>query len=175
MNCFSFKEFKIANIIDFISSNECDDISSHIENTQNIKNMKILNENSFVNQYRIRFIDSYLKKLLENKLSNYNFNELTDGKFIEVEKSFSYVKYENEGKIKKHIDSYESVKTRNSNHILTLIIYLNDKYDDGETYLSSEFSEDNAENITLNKKKDHVMFFMDQKFFMVAIKLMAQN
>lgn len=129
--------YEIDNII---PSDKCDDIIYIVENA-NLKNNAC---QTMRNQYRVKFsvtmLDGYINKIVNGLELPINLN---------VSKQFSYVRYEHGGLIHTHIDSYDE-----KNVLYTLLIYLNDDYDNGETYL-----QDNDKTITIKKKKGKAVIF----------------
>lgn len=120
---------KIIEIYDFVSTDTCKSISdsceakgqpevttvTHIDNKAEIK---------LQNQHRIRFVDPNIQAQIQNAIDEHNQISAT------VHDSFSYVRYENNGYVPLHIDAYTDISVTHS-----IIIYLNDDYEEGQTYI----------------------------------------
>ena len=79
----------------------------------------------FPHQIRIRFIDDDLQKMIQLALDKHNkYNNL------KVINSFTYVEYVNGGNITTHKDKYDDLSIK-----YTMILYLNDDYHYGTTYI----------------------------------------
>lgn len=130
----------------FLSVNACHEINQKCENN---KDVRVCN-NSFEKQYRVKFTDLYLQRIITELFEN---KEELSGSF--VLDSFLYVKYENGGSIPTHKDAYNCSATH------TFIIYLNDDYENGETYIVDD------DNIThyVNKKIGKIIIFEGKNKF----------
>jgi len=128
-------------IDNFLSLDDCNEIIKLCENL----NMKsIVSDNSYVfsNQYRIKFSNKELQMKIQKALPN---------KFTVCE-SFSYVKYENNGFMPYHVDSYSEQA------IYSCIIYLNDDYKNGETFIVENYTE-----LAIEKKIGKCFIFKGSK------------
>lgn len=126
-----------------MTQTECTGLSSSIES----KNIPGIKGEHINNQYRIMFEDESIKLLVQEKLQLHepHFN---------VSVKFSYVKYENEGLIPCHLDCYTE-----QNVLMTMIIYLNDDYQDGKTYLHLE----TGFKTVIENKTGKALLFMGSK------------
>lgn len=125
----------------FLTQNDCDRLVTMIES----KSIPGIIGKHFDKQYRIMFGDEPIQHLIQQKLSSH----LPD---LNVSVMFSYVKYENGGKIPCHYDVYNETDI-----LFTMIIYLNDNYKNGKTYLLLN------DKATIQKKTGKALIFMGSK------------
>lgn len=130
-----FCVFKMQMFESFIPIETCNTIIKLCENT---KGKVVVNGICSINQYRIRFTDDVLAQIICDYLTHVDIRYLahvharkSDTKTI-VYNSFSYIRYENEGFVPLHTDIYDE----DANY--TLIIYLNDDYENGQTYIMKD-------------------------------------
>ena len=123
-----FQTKKISNgtfIENFLEKEKCDELIKICEE----KNDKSIY--NFSNQFRIKFIDIIIQEMIQ-KIYNEKIKLILNSDFY-INDSFSYVRYNNDGLIISHYDKY-----LNNNARFSILIYLNDEYDDGETYIYNE-------------------------------------
>jgi len=79
---------------------------------------------SLLNQHRIRFTDVSIQSIIQIAINALGHCSMT------IHDSFSYVRYENDGYVPEHLDKYNDKSATHS-----IIVYLNDDYDEGRTYI----------------------------------------
>lgn len=130
----------------FLPQDQCDDIIKRCEE----KNATPLSETFLQKQFRIKFHDTDIQSLLQKKL------EENDDPFINtynISSHFTYVRYDNGGYVPDHNDSYDEKNIRCS-----FLIYLNDNYENGETYMWI-----NGKQETISKKTGKGIIFEGSK------------
>lgn len=128
-------------IENFIPPELCNDIIHRIDHKLYDSCIKIVKK--FKKQYRIKFIDTYLQNILKQIFVNKSFD-------FNICESFTYVDYEETGHVHTHLDDIMGK--------YTMIIYLNDDYENGQTYVVL-----NDETITIEKKVGKVLIFEGNK------------
>lgn len=129
-------------INDLLTIEQCNQLIEKIEKKDTIsEDIEIVTNEHTSNQFRIKFNDSEIQNMVQNAKYCKDYN---------VCQTFSYVRYENGGYIQTHTDSYNE-----SNVLYTLIMYLNDDYENGETYFM-----DNHKKITIQKKTGKGFLFV---------------
>ena len=121
----SFDNYRLYEIDNLFRPDECNNFIDIIEN----KRMEPINNKIFKNQYRITFSDSWINQEITERLIPHNLT-YSKKKFRVLNDKIHYVKYYNGSYMQKHRDMYAK-----NNILSTLIIYLNDNYNQGETYL----------------------------------------
>jgi hypothetical protein len=134
-------------IENFLEKEKCDELIKIFEK----KNEKSLD--NFSNQFRIRFIDIIIQEMIQ-KIYNEKIKLILNSDFY-INETFSYVRYNNDGLVKNHYDKYLNNKAR-----FSILIYLNDEYDDGETYI---YNENHTKIITIPKKTGKCIIFDGSK------------
>jgi hypothetical protein len=131
-------------------------VDSEIENDKSKKN----NDNIFKNQLRIRITNNMLINMIEVQIRQYindriEFNN-KKYKFNRIEPRCNYVCYYDGGSVPTHVDSYGEIFAEN--YYLSGLIYLNDDYKDGETYIFQ-----NNDKIIIDKRKGDIVLFKGDK------------
>jgi len=134
-------------IENFLEKEICDELIKICEK----KNEKSIYNIS--NQFRIKFIDIIIQEMIQ-KIYNEKIKLILNSDFY-INDSFSYVRYNNDGLIISHYDKY----LHNSAQF-SILIYLNDEYDDGETYI---YNENQTKIITIPKKTGKCIIFDGSK------------
>ena len=91
------------------------------------------------NQHRIKFFDEEIGVMIQRFFDEQFSSNLSSFQFS-VCQNFSYVRYENGGHITRHTDSYSEKNVK-----YTIIMYLNDDYVDGETFIIQNETKTNIE------------------------------
>lgn len=137
-----FGVHSLIEIDNFLTSKQCDEITKRIESKKIEPNTD--QEFELQRQYRVKFDSESIKMIMDSQLEKFQL------KFSKLMESFSYVRYENDGYIPSHLDNLKG------EHVI--LIYLNDKYTNGETYLIS------GHNLkTIEKKKGKAFIFDGSK------------
>jgi len=134
-------------IYDFLQPNECSEIIGICEN----KNEKPFESIHCIKQHRVKFYDETIHALIQNAIDQ-KFNSTSDSEYI-LSQNFSYVRYENGGYIAKHVDAYSEQNVK-----YTIIIYLNDNYENGETFVVKNDAE-----MDIDKKIGKAVIFEGSK------------
>ena len=134
-------------IENFLEKEKCTELIKIFEK----KNEKSLD--NFSNQFRIRFIDIIIQEMIQ-KIYNEKIKLILNSDFY-INDSFSYVRYNNDGLVENHYDKYLNNKGQ-----FSILIYLNDEYDDGETYI---YDENETKKITIPKKTGKCIIFDGSK------------
>ena len=134
-------------IYDFLQPEKCSEIIAICEN----KNEKPFESKHCIKQHRVKFYDESIHMLIQNVIDQ-KFNSTSDNEFS-VSQIFSYVRYENGGYIAKHTDAYSEENVK-----YTIIIYLNDDYGNGETFVI-----ENDTEIAISKKIGKALIFEGSK------------
>ena len=134
-------------IENFLDKEKCDELIKICEK----KNEKSLD--NFINQFRIKFIDIIIQEMIQ-KIYNEKIKLILNSDFY-INETFSYVRYNNDGLVENHYDKYLNNKAR-----FSILIYLNDEYDDGETYI---YNENETKKITIPKKTGKCIIFDGSK------------
>ena len=88
------------------------------------------------------------------KIYNEKIKSILNSDFY-INETFSYVRYNNDGLVENHYDKYI-----NNNARFSILIYLNDEYDYGETYI---YNENETKKITIPKKTGKCIIFDGSK------------
>lgn len=133
-------------------------IIEHVKKTIELENSE--NKDKYLkNQFRKTFSDDYLKQIIIKAIDEQIEKNVTiDNKqyvFTGLANSMTYVHYVNKGSVPTHYDSYKE-----ENVLYTGIIYLNDDYLGGETYLF-----DGEKKITIMKETGDFFCFIGSKIF----------
>ena len=111
-------------IENFLEKEKCDEFIKICEK-KNETQLK------FDNQFRIKFIDIIIQEMIQ-KIYNEKIKSILNSDFY-INETFSYVRYNNDGLVVSHYDKY-----LHNNAQFSILIYLNDEYDYGETYIYNE-------------------------------------
>ena len=133
-------------IENFVEKEKCDELIKICEK-KNETQLK------FDNQFRIKFIDIIIQEMIQ-KIYNIKIKSIINSDFY-INDTFSYVRYNNDGLVLNHYDKY----LHNSAQF-TILIYLNDEYDDGETYI---YNENQTKKTTIHKKIGKCIIFDGSK------------
>lgn len=117
----------------FITSDQCKELIRLCESLDG----EVDRHPMLVQQYRVKFRNETLRMEFRNLLPNYEINN-----------RFTYVKYDNGGCVPVHCDEYSEKVTH------TALIYLNDDYGDGETYIVEDMCKKK-----INKKIGKIIIF----------------
>jgi hypothetical protein len=133
-------------IENFVEKEKCDELIKICEK-KNETQLK------FDNQFRIKFIDIIIQEMIQ-KIYNIKIKSILNSDFY-INNTFSYVRYNNDGLVLSHHDKYV-----NNNAQFTILIYLNDEYDEGETYI---YNENQTKKTTIPKKIGKCIIFDGSK------------
>lgn len=128
-------------IEDFLSPNECDELiiwselKGYEEAKVQVRGQEIMIK-AVRNNSRITFIDFDLADRIWNKFKPFAVNRFANSEVIGLNELFRFYKYEKGERFKKHIDgSY--IRNAEEASYFTLMIYLNDDFEGGETLFQS--------------------------------------
>ena len=133
-------------IENFLEKEKCDELIKICEE----KNDKSIY--NFSNQFRIKFIDIIIQEMIQ-KIYNEKIKLILNSDF-HINDTFSYVRYYNDGLVESHYDKYINKAQ------FSILIYLNDEYDYGETYI---YNENHTKIITIPKKTGKCIIFDGSK------------
>jgi len=133
-------------IENFLEKEKCDEFIKICEK-KNETQLK------FDNQFRIKFIDIIIQEMIQ-KIYNEKIKSILNSDFY-INETFSYVRYNNDGLVVSHYDKY-----LHNNAQFSILIYLNDEYDYGETYI---YNENQTKIITIPKKTGKCIIFDGSK------------
>lgn len=149
--------YKITGVM---NSDECDDLRRKIPIMLG-SNLKVPISNGEVNKFmpcqvRGLFVDEELARKIQKRLVDQIEHHIEIGsqkyRFVHVRPSFTFVHYSNDGSLRSHIDKIEKIEANTIG--ITLLIYLNDNYDGGETYF-----DDAGAKISVDKETGAVLCF----------------
>lgn len=154
--------YKITGVM---NSDECDDLRRKIPIMLG-SNLKVpisnSEEQSKVNKFmpcqvRGLFVDEELARKIQERLVDQIEHHIEIGsqkyRFVGVRPSFTFVHYSNDGSLCSHTDKIEKIEANTIG--ITLLIYLNDDYDGGETYF-----DDAGAKISVDKETGAVLCFL---------------
>jgi prolyl 4-hydroxylase len=106
------------------------------------------------NNSRITFIDFELANKIWDKFMPFAVNKFANSEVVGLNEMFRFYKYENGQRFKKHLDgSY--IRNEIESSYFTLLIYLNDDYEGGETTFEN--------HIIIPKKGNALVFYHGMK------------
>lgn len=129
--------YRIIQIDNILTSEECDNLISYANN-QNYTDSKVLSQAGSVYNNNRKSQQIWIKDKendIANKITQYT--EKYTGYPKENMEELQLVKYDVSGYFNEHYDPDVSYKNDSSDRIYTLIIYLNDDYEGGETYFKN--------------------------------------
>ncbi len=152
LNSINNDNYKIVEINNFLSDQECDDLIEYSK-TQTLVKSKVLSEKGDVESdnrdseqlwlednkhYVVTKIATLSKKITQKPTNHMEY--------------LQFLKYNKGGYFKEHYDPEINYKSDTNDRIYTIIIYLNDDFEGGETYFKNL-------NTTIKPKKGKAVIF----------------
>ena len=152
LNSINNDNYKILEINNFITDKECDDLIEYTK-TQTLIKSKVLSETGDVasdnrDSEQIWLEDN--KHYVVAKIANLSA-KITQKPLNHME-HLQFLKYNKGGYFKEHYDPEINYKSDTNDRIYTIIIYLNDDFEGGETYFKNL-------NILIKPKKGKAVIF----------------
>jgi hypothetical protein len=152
LNSINDDNYKILEINNFLSEQECDDLIEYSK-TQTLVKSRVLSETGDVESDNRDSEQIWLednKHYVVTKIANLSA-KITQKPLNHME-YLQFLKYNKGGYFKEHYDPEINYKSDTNDRIYTIIIYLNDDFEGGETYFKNI-------NISIKPKKGKAVIF----------------